>query len=114
MALPSSRMAPVVAGFSPDITSNSVVLPAPLGPPMPRISPAPTSKDRSRTAASAPKDLPTCLHDSNGVAAASAVIRLCLDPRRHHELGCAVRRRRDQAGTLGVVLDLQELMRHAE
>ena len=43
------------AGLNPEITSKSVVLPAPLGPPMPRISPGMTSKLRSLTAASAPK-----------------------------------------------------------
>src|ERR1700677_2765519 len=67
---PSNRISPALAGFKPEIISNSVVLPAPLGPPMPRISPAATSKLKSLTAASAPKYFDRFLHRRRGAPAA--------------------------------------------
>src|SRR3984893_18960069 len=67
---PSNRISPALAGFKPEIISNSVVLPAPLGPPMPRISPSATSRLKSLTAASAPKYLDRFLHRRRGAPAA--------------------------------------------
>ena len=50
---------PDVCGMSPEITLNSVVLPAPLGPRIARRSPCATSRSTSRTASSPPNRRPT-------------------------------------------------------
>ena len=52
---PASRAEPSSAGSTPFSTLNSVVLPAPLGPMMPRISPSATEKLTSLTAFRPPK-----------------------------------------------------------
>src|SRR5437762_9148120 len=115
MSWPESRMVPRDAGLRPEMSSNKVVLPAPFGPPMPRTSPIPTSKERSSTAANAPKNLPTFLHDkSGGAAAVTVIVESGLDPGRQDEFRRAIRCGRDQRRSLGEILDLQELMRHAE
>src|ERR1700722_17112337 len=46
MSRPSSRMRPLVGGNTPPIRLNNVLLPAPFGPRMPRISPASTVRSR--------------------------------------------------------------------
>ena len=51
----SSRAEPSSASSTPFSTLNSVVLPAPFGPMMPRISPSATEKLTSLTARSPPK-----------------------------------------------------------
>jgi hypothetical protein len=48
-------MTPAERGKTPDIQFSSVVLPAPLGPMTPTISPFSTSKETSRRAGSPPK-----------------------------------------------------------
>src|SRR5215472_10522627 len=50
---PSSVMAPAKAATSPDMTRISVVLPAPLGPITPTVSPAATSSDTPNSARNA-------------------------------------------------------------
>ena len=51
---PCTSTRPCVAGAIPVITSNSVVLPAPFGPPMPSTSPGRTESDSPSTAFSEP------------------------------------------------------------
>src|SRR5262245_20596350 len=51
---PKNRTLPAVAGKSPVITLNRVVLPAPLAPMIARRSPAATENDTSSIALSAP------------------------------------------------------------
>src|SRR5690606_18711874 len=57
-SLPSNQMVPSSAGRSPATRVNRVVLPAPLGPTMPRAPPASTSSDMSSITFT-PKDLTT-------------------------------------------------------
>src|SRR6266545_2197538 len=57
--LPPSRTRPLVAGMEPAATENSVVLPAPLGPMRPRISPSSSRKSTLSTARRPPKCLLT-------------------------------------------------------
>jgi hypothetical protein len=52
---PKKRTVPAVAGKSPVITLNSVVLPAPLAPMTARLSPAATDSVTSSSARNAPK-----------------------------------------------------------
>src|SRR2546430_2560993 len=47
---PNSSIVPEVGGKSPEMTLNSVVLPAPFGPRIARLSPRATSRSTSRTA----------------------------------------------------------------
>src|SRR5262245_63746077 len=56
---PKNRTRPAVAGKSPVITLNSVVLPAPFAPITARRSPAATENETSSIALSAPKLRPT-------------------------------------------------------
>ena len=76
MVLPSKVMLPAVAGLRPEMTSNSVVLPAPFGPPIPSASPGKTSKVISRTAARAPKYLSTPWQESSGSEAVRSMTGL--------------------------------------
>ena len=55
MSVPPSTTAPPSAGVKPETTSNSVVLPAPLGPMMPTISPGATARSTRSTARMPPK-----------------------------------------------------------
>src|SRR6185369_7429772 len=59
MSRPSNAMRPVSTRTSPQIRLNSVVLPAPLGPRMPSVSPASTASEIESVTFSAPKDLLT-------------------------------------------------------
>src|SRR4051794_15163598 len=59
MSWPRNSIVPDVCGMSPEMTLNSVVLPAPLGPRMARRSPCATSRSTSRTASSPPNRRPT-------------------------------------------------------
>jgi hypothetical protein len=55
MSLPPSTTTPPSAGVNPDTTSNSVVLPAPLGPMIPTISPGATARSTASRARMPPK-----------------------------------------------------------
>src|SRR5437763_11745675 len=55
MSSPRNRTRPVSGRRNPLTTSNSVVLPAPLGPMMPTISSSLTSRETSRSACTPPK-----------------------------------------------------------
>ena len=55
MRSPSKRTAPEFGRATPDTQFNKVVLPAPLGPMTPNVSPWNTSKDTSSTAKMPPK-----------------------------------------------------------
>src|SRR5260221_1738879 len=119
MSWPASWISPSLAGLRPEITSNKLVVPARLGQVIHGISPWATSKLRWETAASAPNLLLISRQDRIGVWSAVMIVpcsgaRSGFDPRRQFELASIVRRRRDQHRCLGMILDLQVLMRHAE
>ena len=59
---PSSVALPSSAASTPFSTLNSVVLPAPFGPMMPRISPLPTEKLTWLTARNPPNDRDRSFH----------------------------------------------------
>src|SRR5262245_59820392 len=103
------------------MASKRVVFPAPLGPPIPSTSPGMSVKLILLTAVSAPNCLVTSRQANNGsVTAVSKPLsspkgtRSALDPRRQLEGRRAIGRRRNQAATLGLILNLQELMWHAK
>src|SRR5436853_5499324 len=50
MSAPRNSIVPALGGTSPEMTLNSVVLPAPFGPRTARLSPCATSRSTSRTA----------------------------------------------------------------
>ena len=68
---PPKSMSPSSLRSCPHTQLNSVVLPAPLGPTRPTLSPAPTSKEMSWTAWIPPKDLDTLRSESSGTSAMS-------------------------------------------
>ena len=53
------RMSPASGWFRPQMTLRSVVLPAPLGPMMPTISPAPKAAEMSSSARTPPNEIDT-------------------------------------------------------
>ena len=59
VSLPRNSIVPAVGSTSPEMTLNSVVLPAPFGPRMARRSPCATSRSTSRTAWRPPNRRPT-------------------------------------------------------
>src|SRR5690348_6433691 len=65
-------MRPAVGASTPRIMLMVVVLPAPLGPTSPTISPGATSKLTSSTALSAPNDLHRCRTERTGGAVIAA------------------------------------------
>src|SRR5947209_13494748 len=65
---PNSSILPDVGGKSPEMTLNSVVLPAPFGPRIARRSACETSRSTSRTACRPPKRRPTPLRRRAGAA----------------------------------------------
>src|SRR5438128_1263611 len=66
ISTPSSRILPPLGTSSPDNRLMTVDLPAPFGPISAWISPRPRLSDRSRTAASPPKLLPSPLTRKTG------------------------------------------------
>src|SRR5215207_10125491 len=58
MSCPRNSIVPDVCGMSPEMTLNSVVFPAPLGPRIARRSPYATSRSTSRTASRPPNRRP--------------------------------------------------------
>src|SRR5262245_2875438 len=69
---PRSSIRPDVAGKSPQITLNRVVLPAPFGPRIARRSPSATSRSTSRTAWRPPNRRPTPRKRRAGSACSAA------------------------------------------
>src|SRR5271154_3856182 len=67
--MPSISILPEVGESTPSTMLMVVVLPAPLGPSRPTISPAPTSKLTSSTAFRSRNDLHRCWTDRIGGAA---------------------------------------------
>src|ERR1700690_3705807 len=55
MSAPANRSVPLRKRTVPEITLNNVVLPAPLGPPKPTISPSPIDSDTLSSARRPPK-----------------------------------------------------------
>src|ERR671937_2871821 len=87
MSWPRNSISPDVCRMSPEITLNSVVLPAPLGPRIARRSPGTMSRSTSRTAWRPPKRRPTPRRWRAGPAcsAAGASVKRLLDVLlRHH------------------------------
>src|SRR5262245_7031596 len=78
---PNSPIVPLVAGKSPQMTLNSVVLPAPFGPRIARRSPGAISRSTSRTAWRPPNRRPTPRKRRVGSAcsAAGASLKRLLD-----------------------------------
>ena len=68
MSFPLNFTTPELGLYSPAITFNSVVLPAPFGPITPTISPACTSKLKSLIATKPPKRLVTPATERTGVS----------------------------------------------
>src|ERR1700742_1213584 len=64
---PANRTAPALGARSPEIRPNRLVLPAPFGPTMPTVSPAPTARDRSSAITTWPNRLVTPSSSSSGV-----------------------------------------------
>src|SRR5262245_22156388 len=69
---PNSPIVPLVAGKSPQMTLNSVVLPAPFGPRIARRSPGAISRSTSRTAWRPPNRRPTPRKRRAGSACSAA------------------------------------------
>src|SRR5881227_4164837 len=65
---PSYSMRPASTRASPETRLNSVVLPAPLGPRMPSVSPASTASEMSSVTFSAPYDFDTPCRASSGMS----------------------------------------------
>ena len=63
---PNSAMVPPEAGSRPSSIRISVVLPAPLAPSRPTISPGPTRRLTSRTAVKWPNRRVTAAHSASG------------------------------------------------
>ena len=63
---PSSVTRPESGLKMSSMTRMAVVLPAPLGPSSPKISPGPTSNDTSSTARVSPNDLERCSTETDG------------------------------------------------
>src|SRR5690606_38751475 len=68
MSVPSSSMVPVLGSNSPERRFKVVVLPAPLGPMIAKISPRSTSNERPPTAARPPKLRPRSVALRSGSA----------------------------------------------
>ena len=60
MSVPSNRILPLVTGYMPVHMLKKVVLPAPFGPMMPKMSPSQICMFTSSTAFRPPKYLHTC------------------------------------------------------
>ena len=71
MAAPRKRISPDVSGSAPEMSAKVVLLPAPLGPMSPRISPLTISNERSLTATSPPNALRAFLTSSSGPSCAA-------------------------------------------
>src|SRR5579875_1661588 len=87
MGVPPKTTAPESGSVCPDMQLNSVVLPAPLGPTSPTISPGSTWMLTSCTATIPPKDLETPVTDSRGSGMADGLGR-----RRSDALALGARR----------------------
>src|SRR5690242_18271943 len=80
---PERRISPASGTTSPEIALNSEVLPAPLGPISPRISPSVTSKLISTLAATPPNDLLTPSTSSSG-----GIVRSCRRANAYADQAC--------------------------
>src|SRR3954464_560910 len=80
---PRNSIVPDVAGRSPAMTLNSVVLPAPFGPRIARRAPGATSRSTSRTAARPPNRRPAPrkrrIGSTDSVDAGASILRLLAD-----------------------------------
>src|SRR5690349_24885107 len=71
--VPANLISPADGSSVPEISPNTLVLPAPFGPTMPSTSPAPTVSDSRSATTTLPKLLLTASSSSNGGAAASGI-----------------------------------------
>ena len=72
-SLPATRSRPLVAGSSPHSIRKVVVLPAPLGPSRPKISPRWTQNEVLSTAVNAPEALDQITHFNHDVIRRTSV-----------------------------------------
>src|SRR5215212_744048 len=75
---PQKSIVPALAATSPEMTLNSVVLPAPFGPRMARLSPYGTSRSTSRTAWRPPNRRPIPRRRRTGSACSGAAASVTL------------------------------------
>src|SRR5689334_20763471 len=73
---PANRTSPAPGARSPEMRPNRLVLPAPFGPTMPTVSPAPTARDRSSAMTTRPNRFVTLSSSSSGLVIWSLVGRL--------------------------------------
>src|ERR1051326_2153826 len=73
--VPANLISPADGSSVPEISPNTLVLPAPLGPTIPSTPPAPTGRDRRSATTTLPKLLLTASSSSNGGAAESGIRR---------------------------------------
>src|SRR5208282_782662 len=64
---PAKETVPAPGDRSPEMRPNRLVLPAPFGPTIPTVSPAPTVNDRSSAMTTRPNRFVTWSSSSNGV-----------------------------------------------
>src|SRR5881409_3063753 len=88
MSSPAKRADPRVGLTVPEITLNSVVLPAPLGPTRPRISPAATDSETSSSARKPPNATPIASSSSMSGAQAEPMPQ-ATQQQRHQSVGTA-------------------------
>src|ERR1700693_4593625 len=86
---PSNSILPSSSLSCPQTQLKSVVLPAPLGPTRPTLSPARTSNVMSCTALTPPKDFETLRSAKSGCS--SAMDRLLAQAAGHHRLARSAR-----------------------
>src|SRR5579875_2813463 len=75
MVRPANVTWPEPGARSPEMRPNRLVLPAPFGPTIPTVSPAPTENDRSSAMTTRPNRFVTWSSSSNGVVIAASFSR---------------------------------------
>src|SRR5579875_3946346 len=72
---PVNRTSPASGPRSPETRPNRLVLPAPFGPTIPTVSPAPTASERSSATTTRPNRFATPLSSRSGLVIGSCVGR---------------------------------------
>src|SRR6266853_4310768 len=80
---PEKKISPAPGDRSPEMRPNRLVLPAPFGPTIPTVSPAPTANDRSSAMTTRPNRFVTWSISSSGLVIRSWVRRLQVAVDRH-------------------------------
>src|SRR5690242_12733439 len=81
--LPAKDTLPLLGARSPEMRPNRLVLPAPFGPTIPTVSPAPTANDRSSAMTTRPNRFVTWSSSSSGSVIRSRVGWLEVAGERH-------------------------------